>query len=719
MTFLAAMALVLSSCVGALDRVPFVEQTSATVYQDLSNYKPILAKLYAGLALSGQQGPAGKPDISGIDEGFSTYLRQYWKAQELPTDEAVIGWNDGSLPDYHDMDWTSSNEFITAMYNRIYYQISLCNEYIRETSDDKLSERGFDAAAVAEIKTYRAEARFLRALSYYHALDLFGNVPFVTEEDGIGSFLPGQTNRKDLFTYIESELKAIDADLVDARQNEYGRADRAAAWTLLAKLYLNAEVYIGENRYTEAADNCRKVIDAGFSLDDEYRKLFLTDNDQSNEIIFPVTFDGNRTKTWGGMTFLVHAPVGGSMNPAEFGINGGWAGLRTTRNLVDLFPAGGGGAFLVEPAEGATYPVLYVPGSYQGWDPANATTVLASAASDGKYEGYFWFDANTEFKFTDGPAWDVNYGDDGADGTLEPGGANLLVSEAGFYKVNVDLDALTYTMQATNWGLIGSATANGWDSDQDMTYDTTDNAWVIEAVLVAGEIKFRANDDWGLNYGDTGADALLEEGGANIAIPADGTYIIKLYLDKPDYTYSIALPPGSDSRRMFYTNGQNLEINDIFTFTDGYAITKYRNVSSTGAVGSDSEGNFPDTDFPMFRLADVYLMYAEAALRGGGDVATGLGYVNALRQRAYGDSNGDVSSIDLDFILEERARELYWEAHRRTDLIRFGKFTGDSYLWPWKGGVKDGRSVPDYLELFPIPSSDMVANPNLTQNTGY
>ncbi|MDX2286496.1 MAG: RagB/SusD family nutrient uptake outer membrane protein [Bacteroidia bacterium] len=718
---LAGGMFVASSCIGALDRVPFIEVTSATVYADANNYKLILAKLYAGLAVSGQQGPAGRPDISGIDEGFSTYLRQYWKAQELPTDEAVIGWNDGSLPDYHDMDWTSSNEFITAMYNRIYYQIGLCNEYIRETTDEKLAERGFDAAVVENIKLYRAEARFLRALSYWHALDMFGNVPFVTELDAVGSFLPERTTRGELFAYIESELKAIEAELAAPRSNEYGRADKAAAWMLLAKLYLNAEVYTGQAKYTEAVTECKKVIDAGFTLDAEYRTLFLTDNDQSDEIIFPVTFDGNRTKTWGGMTFLVHAPVGGSMNPAEFGINGGWSGLRTTKNLVNKFPAVGGGTQLVSPNEGntANYTKIYVPGAHQGWDPATAPT-LTSAAGDRTFEGYLWFEAGTEFKFTDGPAWDVNYGDNGADGTLEPGGANLKVTDAGFYKLNVNLNDLLVTVEKTSWGLIGSATADQWNSDQDMTYDAAEQAWVITAPLTVGEIKFRSNDAWSLNYGDGGADGILERDGANIAIPNAGTYLIKLYLDKPDYTYSIEIP-SFDTRAMFYTQGQNLEIADIFAFTDGYAITKYRNVSSTGVVGSDSEGNFPDTDFPMFRLGDVYLMYAEAVLRGGagGSLADALGYVNQLRRRAYGDNSGDLTELTLDIVLDERSRELYWEAHRRTDLIRFGKFTSDSYLWPWKGGIAPGRGVEAFRSLFPIPASDLVANPNLQQNPGY
>jgi hypothetical protein len=122
-------------------------------------------------------------------------------------------------------------------------------------------------------------------------------------------------------------------------------------------------------------------------------------------------------------------------------------------------------------------------------------------------------------------------------------------------------------------------------------------------------------------------------------------------------------------------------------------------------------------------LGDVYLMYAEAVLRGGsgGDAATALNYVNQIRERAYGDTGGNISTGDLtlDFILDERARELYWEAQRRTDLIRFGKFSGGDYLWEWKGAVKDGRSIDAKFDIFPIPAADVIANPNLTQNQGY
>ncbi len=524
-SFIGALILsVFTACEGNLNKRPITEFTSEQAFQDPAAYEQFLAKIYAGLAVSGQQGPAGNPDISGIDEGFSNYLRQYWMHEELTTDEAVIAWNDGTIHDIHNHVWNSSNEFIRAMYDRIYFQISLTNEFLRQTTADKLNSRGVSAALSAEIVTYRAEARFMRALSYWHAIDMFGDVPFVDENDPVGAFFPPQKARGEVFDFIISELQAIEPDLKGPRQNDLGRADKAADWMLQAKLYLNASVYKKQAMNTEALTALNKIIGAGYSLVPDYNYLFLADNDSNgaqNETIFTVRFDGLNTQNWGGTTFLVHAAVGGNMDPVEFGINGGWWGLRTTSAFVS--------------------------------------------------------------KFSD----------------------------------------------------------------------------------------------------ITGA---------------------------------------TDKRAMFYTSGQTLEINDEFSFTDGYAMGKFKNVTAAGAPGSDVGGDFPDTDYPMFRLGDVYLMYAEAVLRGGsgGDIATAVGYINQLRERAYGDTSGDITSGDLNlsFILDERARELFWEGHRRTDLIRFGQFS-DNGVWAWKGGIPAGKTTEKFRDLYPIPSTDIIANPTLVQNPGY
>lgn len=710
-----------TSCFNDLDTIPLDPDviTSAVVYDDPGSYIRVLAKLYGGLSLSGQQGPSGQPDLSGLDEGFGQYLRGYWYHQELTTDEAVIGWNDATIKDFHDQDWDAKDGFINAFYSRIFYQISLCNEFLRETTDEKLNDRNVESGLRTQIATYRAEARFLRALSYYHALDLFRNVPFVTEADAVGSFFPKQTDPVSLFNFIETELKDIESKLAGARQNEYGRADAAAAWMVLAKLYLNAQVYTGQNRYSDCLEYCNKVIAAGFKLEPKYDHLFLADNHRSGEIIFPINFDGVRTRTWGGMTFIIHAAVGGDMRPVDFGIDGGWGGTRTTSGLVNKYAGGSGFVPFLNANPGKKYSVVYVPGGYQGWDPTKTSTTLSSAGEDRKFEGYLYFADASELKITDGPGWDINYGDDGADGVLDRNGANISVPGAGYYKLDVNLNDLKYSIVKTKFGVIGSSTPGGWDNDTDMTYNPQTGAWEVIIDLVPGEIKFRANDDWAINYGDNAGDALLQAGGNNIKIAQGGTYLIEVFLAKPDYTYSLK-KPSVDKRAMFYTNGQNTEIGDLSLFTEGLAVTKFKNISSTGIPGSDL--TFMDTDFPLFRLADAYLMYAEAQLRGGGgSKATALGYVNQIRARAYGDNSGNITSNDLtlDFILDERARELYWECHRRTDLVRYGRFSDGNYVWPWKGGVAQGRPVSANFNVFPIPANDIGANPNLKQNTGY
>ena len=160
--------LTLGSCFKDLDTVPLDPNlvTSGTVFNNPESYKQFLAKLYAGFSVSGQEGPAGQADISGIDEGFGQYLRGYWYHQELSTDEALIGWNDQTIYDFHDQDWTPADGFIFAFYSRVFYQIPLVNEFLRETTDDRLDSRGVSGTLRQQIADYRAEARFIRALSY-------------------------------------------------------------------------------------------------------------------------------------------------------------------------------------------------------------------------------------------------------------------------------------------------------------------------------------------------------------------------------------------------------------------------------------------------------------------------------------------------------------------------------------------------------------------------
>ncbi len=598
--------------------------TQKDVFANAEQAKGALAKVYASLALTGQQGPVGQPDISDIDEGFSQFSRMLFNLNELTTDNAVVAWGDPGLQDLHGMYWTAGNDFTDAMYYRLAQTVSFANAFIENASE---------LTGDPEVQYYIAEARFIRAYAYYNLMDLYGNVPLVTE---ITTDLPFQADRQQLFDFVESELLEIQDKLKPSGTNEYGRVDEVAAWALLSRLYLNAESYTGTPMYDKCVTYSEKVMNSTYYINTNdangngtaYDELFLADNDSNgaqHEFIFELNFDGLHSQTYGGTTFLVHAAVGGNMNPADYGINGGWYGLRTTKNLVNLFSS------------------------------VNINDLNASLG-----------------------------------GTL------------------------------SDWGIVGSATPNGWGSTDDIEmYETSTNVFEIYVELSAGEIKFRYDENWGQNYGDDGADGTLDPGGANITIPGDGIYHIVMDLNTMTYTIT---PFSADKRGMFFTDGQSLEINDITKFTDGYAVTKFKNVDSNGNAGSDTGGTFVDTDLPLIRLAEIYLNYAEAVLRGGGgSVATAVDKINELRERAYGNSNGNITASDLtlDFILDERARELYWEGLRRTDLIRYGYFTTADYLWPFKGNAPEGIAVDSYRKLFPLPDNVLSINPNLHQNPGY
>ena len=619
-SFLYILSLsIVVSCHDDLNQSPIDPDsfTEENVFASVNEAKGALAKLYASLALTGQNGPAGSPDIADIDEGFSQFSRMLFNLNEITTDHAVVGWGDPGLPDLHGMYWSSSNDFTEAMYYRLAQAVSFSNSFIKNASE----------LSGEEVSVFVAEARFLRAYAYYNLLDLYGNVPLTTE---ISTELPTQSNRTELFNFIESELMDIESTLLAS--NEYGRVDNIAAHALLSRLYLNAEAWTGQDRYADCVIYSQNVINSGYTLNmndangngTAYDELFLADNDVNgaqNEFIFALNFDGMQSQTWGGTTFLVHAAIGGTMNPSEFGVNGGWGGLRTTKNLVNQFA--------------------------------------------------------------------------------------------------VDLDVLNTSLGAqSDWGLVGSATPNGWNGPDVEMYQTGPQEFSIYAELGSGELKFRFNEDWGNNFGDNGNDGTLESGGANIPISA-GTYFIVMDLGAGTYTIS---PFSSDKRGMFHSDGQNLEIESIPPFEDGYAVTKWKNVDSNGNQGSDSAGNFVDTDIPLIRLAEIYLNYAEATLRGGGgDTNTAVSLINQIRERGFGGSSGTISSGDLtlDFILDERSRELYWEGLRRTDLIRYNRFTSSSYLWPFKGNEATGVGVDEYRNLFPLPANVVAINSNLTQNEGY
>jgi len=340
---------VLSACTKKLDLTPTNDITADKVYSTPQGYKQALAKVYLAMAMPGNVGNhdgtqwGGQPDIPPqilSDEGNSDFVRGFWYLQELTTDEA--GWTYFGNTDplnIHQMQWTSTNQTVAGSYYRSIYQITLANDFIRQSSDEQLASRGITGADADNIRKYKAEARFLRAYQYWVLMDLYGNPPFITDKDVIGSeYLPPQMQRKDLFNYIESELKAIDADLAAPKTNEYGRADKAAAWALLSRIYLNAEVYTGSPRYTDAITYCNKIIGAGYTLHSKYKELMLADNNlNTDEFIFVIPFDGTYTQTYGGTTLLLHAPVG--IPGDSSGTSASWNCTRMTQQFVSLFDA--------------------------------------------------------------------------------------------------------------------------------------------------------------------------------------------------------------------------------------------------------------------------------------------------------------------------------------------------------------------------------------------
>ncbi len=535
-TFLLIVALAVlvagfSSCLDDLNTIPLdkEELVSEVVFgNEIGPYQELLAKIYAGMAISGNSGGDGDPDVAGVDGGSqASFLRGLWNLQQLPTDEAHCAWNDIGIPDLNHISWTANNVFIKGFYYRLYYQINLANALLRETSEDKLSSRGVNAEDQTKIKAFRAEARFLRALSYYYLLDMFRNVPFVNEESPVGSTLPPQIKGNELFEYIEKELLDCEADMIEPfvgyDRAHYGRANKAANWALLSRLYLNAETYIGTAKYTESITYSKKILAENYQLDPEYANIFKADNHNSVEMIFPIRYEGEDTQTWGGMTFLLSSTEPSDMQ-AEVNAVGAWQGNRGTVSVLNTFQR-----------------------------------------------------------------------------------ENLHTSDARFSMVRID------------------KTEN---------YDLTDPA--------------------------------------------------------------------------LFTN-------------NGIPIVKFYNRNSDGSLPPSS---IAYTDFPLFRLGEIYLNYAEAVKRGGtgGDAATALNLVNNLRKRSYANQGAATISAEqltLDFLMDERGRELFYEAHRRTDLVRFGKFTAATYLWQWKGEVFSGRAVSDNFKIYPIPADDIGANQNLTQNPGY
>lgn len=534
----AGASMLFTACIGDLDTLPLnpSDSTSETVYgADESGYIAGLTKLYFNFVSN------ETTDLQVSDAGASELVRAFWTVQEVTSDACKCAWeNDAWVRAMNTNTWSDAdNDATYAVYVRTLQGIAYTNEYLRQTASDRLSERGVSSEPAAKIQGFRAEARFLRAYFYWMALDVFGDVPFTTENSPFGGGVnPKQASRKDVFDYCISELTALAADdsPMPAARSNYPRADKGAVLGLLARMYLNAEVYTGTPMWQEAKDACEDIFTMGYSLCPEYADLFRGDNGENpealNEVLFGISYDAEQTQSYGGTSYLTLAAIAAtdvSSTQMINGVNNGWGGIRVPYEYVEKY----------------------------------------------------------------------------------------------FNVRNADYSAGTYDV----------------------------------------------NDKRG---------------------------------------------------RMFYIKGRSESMDGaLYVFLNGWSCLKFNNIphnmDQDSYLATAASKAYSDIDFPMIRLGEIYLIYAEACMNLG-QANTALPKVQDLAARAGVTAP---TSITQEWLIEERARELMWEGHRRTDLIRYGKFTSSSFLWTYKGGSFSGQGFDDHMKIFAIPASELASNPELHQNPGY
>lgn len=538
--------LTLTACVNDLESYPINEQdkVAETVYDNTEeSYLKGLAKLYNTMSSH------SVAYVTVKDEGASQVLRAFFACQEITTDACKIAWGDDAwCRAMNTNTWTDEeNDAVFGIFFRSIQAISYCNEFLRQTTDDKLASRDVPADVKARVKEFRAEARVIRAWYYWMAIDVFGDVPFTTEKDAVGTEAPAQAPRAEIYDYIVAELEELASDdsALPAAQSNYPRVDKGAALGLLSRLYLNAETYKGEPEWEKCKQTCERIFALGYKLADDYAELFRGDNgenpDAKGEFIMAVPFDTLKQQSYGGTTFLTCAAISSNDITTCGMINGnkdGWGGIRISGHYVTKY----------------------------------------------------------------------------------------------FNVRDVDFETGEYTCD-----------------------DNRGKMFFIKGHKGNGDIPTK---------------------------------------------------------------------NEIYNFEYGWSCHKFSDVphDTTWDKFTKQVKTFSNIDYPIIRLGEIYLTYAEACVRLG-QGATAQSKMDELAVRTGVPALSLPASWDnaaRDMFVAERARELLWESCRRTDLIRYGLYSGDEYLWPYKGGESaSGQSFPEYKELFAIPASQIEANPDLYNPEGY
>ncbi|MCR5820987.1 MAG: starch-binding outer membrane lipoprotein SusD [Bacteroidaceae bacterium] len=605
--FVAFAAVMFTSCWNDLD-ISSIDPQSSPTYDDMQ----LLAKAYGTLGLTGQQGPAGKGDISS-DEGESGFYRTTFNLEVLPTDECNWAWQtDTDIPQITGISWSSSSQRTQWCYQRLGFDIVLFNTYLKETASQTSQDYQY----------YRAEVRFLRALHYWYFLDLWHKAPFKDENDEAAA-LPVPKEGIDLYNWIDQELTAIESELAPVGTfctlDNFGRVDQGAAWLLHARLALNSEIYTDNqvNDLAKAKTYATRLIDSGkYKLAaaekggySGYAQLFMADNDENmeaiQEIILPIRQDGVHTRCYSAANYLISSTRISGMPYA--GTSNCWSCNYARPDLVEKF-----------------FPNDDIPMAKDDETAMNTYKKLHKIFS---------------FK-------------------IENGDTLYLFKTTDETEVFV-VDKIT-PRTADGTLLTGEYVVRDFTESELIAYDEYMKVSTKDVLKAAG-------DDRALFYSGFG-------GG-----------IRKIRTDK------------------------------LNNFLDGISIVKFQNYRSDGAATKDAE--WPDMDIPLLRFAEAYMIRAEVNFRDG-NTAEALTDINVLRTRAHAQQLSELTESEL---LDEWCREFYMEGRRRSDLNRFGRFVGGSYIWAWKGGVANGQSVDSHFRFYPIPQDDINNNENLSgsQNPGY
>lgn len=628
----AAGTLGLSSCVNDLDLSP----VDPSVTTDVSkNMDQVFADIYLNFATFGANGDSPVKDFDG---GMAAFQRAIFTAEEMPTDEACWLWDPEKFGQINYGFVTPDVPCVFGFYSRLIINITLCNDFIQSVNDGKFD---LDEAGQKRAQEYVRQARILRGACYFYMLSFYENPPYADETTPVGA-QPSQPGRAEVYRLVTADLEDVVASYNNDNSTYYGFVGLDAAQSILAKIYLNAEVFSGTPDYAKCYQHSKAVIDRlgkggkyGNGLAPTYASLFGCNNQMYvvgnggspvNEIIWTI--------------------------PASKYVDNG--------NVVENLTSWSGSTFMIA-----------------AWNGSNGVeTTVACPTMDPAYSGK----KGEDLIFTD------------ADGTRH------------IYVYISDKDK--YDQALKDYDSVKSDNKTAWKT-------------VVEELVADVAYSF-----------DPAAKGYITGQWFNATEGWKCMVARKSFVRKFDWN-DVEMSQSNDSRVGFWQTSshgftaENTSLVGDDWGSNGYIAMKYTNwaYDQNGEIDYAASALVPMTacyggDYAAIRLAEVYLMAAEAILQGGGgSQAEALQYVNNVRQRAYGDNYTPWTSLSMSELQDERCRELYQENTRRTDLIRWNKWcTG--YTWEWKGGLSSGTNLPEYTKSYPIPTRVMTSS-SLQQMTGY